>query len=199
MAAANLALAAAPLAVEGAELVGPKAVQLGKRVLPKVGQAVKENVPKAVELGEKAIGTGFQAVKQNAPKVIPEAGKAVSKGSKFISGAKKVGESIILGGVLPAIGFSLIPSMASQPSSQANPDITNADLVEAHRKSGDINKLKKYKFSNGKTFKEVQKYFIKENKDKLLKAHKNPKLLYKKTGHPSNIHLQAKLHGIDLT
>src|SRR5579885_107215 len=87
---ANLALAAAPLAVEGAEIVGPKAVQLGKRVLPKVGQAVKENVPKAVELGERAIGAGFQAVKENAPKVIPEAGKAVSKGSKFISGAKKL-------------------------------------------------------------------------------------------------------------
>src|SRR5579885_2365754 len=151
---ANLALAAAPLALEGAEIVGPKAVQLGKRVLPKVGQAVKENVPKAVELGERAIGTGIQAVKQNAPKVIPEAGKAVSKGSKFISGAKKVGESFILGGVLPAIGFSLIPSLASQPSSQSNPDITNADLVEAHRKSGDIKKLKKYKFSNGKTFAE---------------------------------------------
>src|SRR5579875_2185440 len=175
---ANLALAAAPLAVEGAEIVGPKAVQLGER----------------------AIGTGIQAVKQNAPKVIPEAGKAVSKGSKFISGAKKVGESIILGGVLPAIGFSLIPSLASQPSSQSNPDITNADLVEAHRKSGgDVNKLRKYKFSNGKTFAEVQKDFIKENKDKLLKAHKNPKLLYKKNGHPTKIHLQAKLHGIDLT
>ena len=196
---ANLALAAAPLAVEGAEIVGPKAVQLGKRVLPKVGQAVKENVPKAVELGEKAIGTGFQAVKENAPKVIPEAGKAVSKGSKFISGAKKVGESIILGGVLPAIGFSLVPSLASQPSSQANPDISNADLVEAHRKSGgDMKKLKKHKFSNGKTFAEVQKDFIKAHKDKLIKAHKNPKLLYKKNGHPTKINLQAKLHGIKL-
>src|SRR5579875_482200 len=189
---ANVALAAAPLAVEGAEIVGPKAVQLGKKVLPKVGQVVKENVPKAVELGEKAIGSGIQAVKQNAP-------SAVSKGSKFVSGAKKVGESIILGGVLPAIGFSLVPSLASQPSSQANPDISNADLVEAHRKSGgDMKKLKKHKFSNGKTFAEVQNDFIKAHKDKLIKAHKNPKLLYKKNGHPTKINLQAKLHGIKL-
>ena len=191
--AANVALAAAPLAVEGAEIVGPKAVQFGKKVLPKVGQAVKENVPKAVELGERAIGKGLQAVKQNAP-------KAVSKGSKFISGAKKAGEAILLGGVLPAIGFSLIPSVASQPSSQANPDISNADLIEAHKKSGgNINKLKKHKFKNGKTFEEVQKDFIKKHKDKLVKAHKNKKLLYKKNGHPTKINLQAKLHGIDLS
>ena len=86
----------------------------------------------------------------------------------------------------------------SKPS-DANPDVTNGDLVEAHKAAnGDHEKLMNHKFDNGKTFKDVQSDFVKNNKSALGKANGEKALLYDENGEPTHFHKKALLHGIKL-
>ena len=98
--------------------------------------------------------------------------------------------TLVLGGIVPGVGFTIAGNLLGQPSSNQSPDITNGNLINVHDKAnGDYDALIKHKFHNGKTFEQVQKEYLKANGHKF----KNAKL-FDENGNPTDIHVQSKLH-----
>ena len=195
--------------------VVPEAVTLGESA---VGTAVASNVGKkiiskapqilpqaeriaATELGaaKNLIGKGASTIENVASKATEKAAIKGAEGAAKESTKKKVFDAVVLGGVLPGVGFTAASNYLSKPSSDSNPDIKNGDLVEAHEKAnGNHEKLMNHKFDNGKKFKDVQNDFVKNNKSVLNKANGEKDLLYNDSGSPTNFHKKALLHGIKL-
>lgn len=141
-----------------------------------------------------------------APVVVDEVGPVLAREAPIIAeqvvtkGAmlKKAGEAILVGGILPGAGFTIASNELSKPSSSANPEVKNKDLIKAHSKAkGNQKKLNNMKIK-GKKFSDIQKKYIETHKSKLHKAYNNKKLLYNKNGEPTQFHKQAILHNISL-
>jgi hypothetical protein len=188
--------------------------RLMSKVLPtvrRVGESVKNKFPYGSKTPFINTARNFgKVVARNEAKTFAKAAektgaqsvaKAAEKGGEVAkeSFKKKAFDAIVVGGILPGVGFTVAGNMLSQPSSAQNPNITNGDLVKAHsRARGNHSALMNHQFDNGKTFKQVQSDFYKANKAKLHKAKNNQKMLYTKTGKPTKLNVSAKLHGIDL-
>ena len=184
---------------------------VGSAVASNVGQKVIKEapliVPKVENLAAKGASVVGGEVKNLASKVTGSAAnqvatntaKQAAEGAVKESAKKKVFDAVVLGGLLPGAGFTIAGNYLSKPSSDSNPDVTNGDLVDAHKNAnGDHKKLMNHKFDNGKTFKEVQSNYLKDNKNELKKINGNKDLLYTKNGSPTPLHKQAQLHGISL-
>ena len=206
--------------------VVPEAVTLGETavgsaVASNVGKKVLQDAPQVVPVVERVAATELGAAKNLAQKgasfigqeakVLPSklsgsAANAATKGAENAAeGAakesmkKKVFDAVVLGGVLPGVGFTAASNYLSKPSSDSNPDVANGDLVNAHKSAnGDHNKLMNHKFDNGKTFKDVQKNYLKDNGNLLKKVDGEKQLLYTENGSPTPVHKTAILHGIKL-
>jgi hypothetical protein len=186
------------------ERIGQSITGSAKKV-PKPIEPLPNPVPKTIP---KTIPKPVEPLPNPAPKPIEPVKPGVKPGAKPIlnegepkeSFKKKAAEALVLGGLVPGVGFTLAGNLVGQPSSQQNPDITNGDLAKAHHAAkGDVDALENYKFHNGKTFKQVRYDYVKANKDKLLDAQGDNSKLYTKTGKMTKLHKQARLHGVSLT
>lgn len=179
--------------IKEAPLIVPKVENLAAKGASVVGGEVKN-------LASKVTGSAAKNVASNTAKqVATNTAKQAAEGAVKESAKKKVFDAVVLGGLLPGVGFTAASNYLSKPSSDSNPDVTNGDLVDAHKNAnGDHKKLMNHKFDNGKTFKEVQNNFIKDNKNELKKINGNKDLLYTKNNSPTPLHKQAQLHGISL-
>ena len=176
--------------------VGQKVIKEAPQIIPKVENLAAKG---ASVVGNEIKNVASKVTGSAANQVATNTAKQVAEGAVKESAKKKVFDAVVLGGLLPGAGFTIAGNYLSKPSSDSNPDVTNGDLVDAHKNAnGDHKKLMNHKFDNGKTFKEVQNNFIKDNKNELKKINGNKDLLYTKNGSPTPLHKQAQLHGISL-
>lgn len=183
------------------------AIPVAEEAIPVVTSTAATALPTIGKYGSKALPAIKQVGQSIETKVLPVAQNVESKIAQNIPQAlekepgklRKMGETLFYSGLLPGAGFTIAGNLLSSSSSTANPQITNGDLVNAHKKAnGDINKLKNHKFDNGQSFRDVQKNYIVKHQDKLNEAHKNVGKLYTSKGKPTKINKQAMLHGINL-
>ena len=176
--------------------VGQKVIKEAPQIIPKVENLAAKG---ASVVGNEIKNVASKVTGSAANQVATNTAKQVAEGAVKESAKKKVFDAVVLGGLLPGAGFTIAGNYLSKPSSDSNPDVTNGDLVDAHKNAnGDHKKLTNHKFDNGKTFKEVQSNYLKDNKNELKKINGNKDLLYTKNNSPTPLHKQAQLHGISL-